>query len=258
MTLTTAVLVIVSFFAGVFGSITGGTSLLTVPVMLIAGMTASAAVATNMLVVTSLSIGSVFGFQRAGIAPRRPTLGLVLVSVPGSVLGACLALRMNELALRTAIAVALVGMTIVLAFQPRMAARPRSPRRRGMGYAAMALWAIYGGMYSGGYATVLTLACVFFFGLSVLEAIAVTKVVNLVGSLAATLLFAAQGRVQWGVGLAMSATALVGGWLGAHLALRWGPQTVRRLLFVAVASFGAKASYDAGRRRTNAPPAALK
>jgi uncharacterized protein len=105
---------------------------------------------------------------------------------------------------------------------------------------------------------VLTLACLFFFGLSLLEPIAVAKVVNLVGSLAATLLFVSQGRVQWDVGLARSATALVGGWLGAHLALRWGPQTLRRLLFVALAGLGAKASYDAGRRWFDGPPAAVK
>ena len=258
MALTTALLAGVSFFAGVFGSITGGTSLLTVPVMLISGMDAAAAVATNMLVITSLSVGSAIGFKRAGIAPKRPTLGLVLVSVPGSVLGAFLAVSMNELVLRTVIAVALVSMTVVLALQPRIATRPQGPRMRTAGYAVMAIWSIYGGMYSGGYATVLTLACAFFFGLKLLEAIAVAKIVNLAGSLAATLLFVAQGRVRWDVGVPMSATALVGGRLGAHLAMRWGPQMVRRLLFVAVASFGAKATYDAARRWTNAPHAAVR
>ena len=256
--LTDAVLAAVSFVAGIFAAITGGTSLLTVPVMLVAGMSAGSAVATNMLVITSLSIGSALRFRRAGIAPGNPTVGLVLVSLPGSVLGACLAVHMSELALRTVIAVALVGMTIVLGFQPKLTTRPRAVRTRIAGYVAMAIWAIYGGMYSGGYATVLTLACVFFFGLSLLEAIAVAKVVNLAGSLAATLLLVSQGRVQWDIGLAMSATALVGGWLGAHFALRWGPQTLRRLLFVAVAGLGAKASYDAERRWINGPPAVVK
>jgi len=63
--------------------------------------------------------------------------------------------------------------------------------------------------------------------------------------------------VLWGVGLPMSFTAMVGGWLRAHLALRWGPQTLRRLLFVAVAGLGAKASYDVG-RRWSAPSAVVE
>jgi hypothetical protein len=44
---------------------------------------------------------------------------------------------------------------------------------------------------------------------------------------------------------AMAAWGVYGGWLGAHLALRWGPQPGRRLLFVVVTGLGAKFVYDA-------------
>jgi len=206
-------------------------------------------VATNMFVLASLSLGAAVRFLRARAVPVHPTAGLILVSVPGSVLGAFLAVLMSELALRSIIAVAMVAMGFLLAFQPQLGAsrRERSPRMRVVGYVAMAAWGVYGGMFSGGYATVLTLACVAFFGLRLLEGIAVTKVVNLAGSLAATLVFVVEGRVQWGIGLPMSAAALLGGWAGAHLALRWGPQPVRRLLFVVVTGLGAKLVYDAER-----------
>jgi hypothetical protein len=60
----------------------------------------------------------------------------------------------------------------------------------------MGAWGIYGGMFSGGYATVLTLGCVGLFGLRLLEGITVTKVVNFAGSLAAMLVFVAEGRVR--------------------------------------------------------------
>jgi uncharacterized membrane protein YfcA len=66
--LTLAVLSVVSLIAGIFAAITGGTSLLTVPVMLVAGMSAGNAIATNMLVITSLSIGSVLRFGNSSPA----------------------------------------------------------------------------------------------------------------------------------------------------------------------------------------------
>jgi uncharacterized protein len=239
----------VGFVAGVFASITGGNSLLTVPVMMLAGMGAVGAVATNMFVLASLSLGAAVRFLRARAVPLHPTAGLVLVSVPGSALGAFIAGLMSELALRTIIAVAIVAMGFLLAFQPQLGAsqRARSPRMRVVGYVAMAAWGVYGGMFSGGYATVLTIACVALFGLRLLEGIAITKVVNFVGSVAATLVFVAEGRVQWGVALPMSATAMLGGWVGAHLALRWGPQPVRRLLLIVITGLGAKLVYDAER-----------
>lgn len=66
--------------ASVFASITGGNSLLTVPVMMLAGMGAAGAVATNMFVLASLSLGAAVRFlrsravphgrSRAGVGPR--------------------------------------------------------------------------------------------------------------------------------------------------------------------------------------------
>jgi hypothetical protein len=245
----TLLLVAVGFLASVFAAITGGNSLLTVPIMMLAGMDAASAVATNMFVLASLSLGATVRFLRSRAVPLRPTAGLVVVSVPGSILGAFMAVRMSELALRSIIAVAMMGMGFLVAFQPQLGAsqRERSPRMRRLGYVAMATWSVYGGMFSGGYATVLTLACVAFFGLRLLEGIAVTKVVNFAGSFAAMLVFLAEGRIQWSVGVPMSLAAMLGGWLGAHFALRWGPQPVRRLLFVVVTGLGAKLVHDTER-----------
>jgi hypothetical protein len=243
-----ALLALVSFVAGIFSAITGGTSLVTVPVMILAGMNTTDAIATNMLVITSLSLGALARFRGAGVIPVRPTVGLALVSVPGSIVGAWLAIRMNDLMLRSIIAAALVAMMFLMAFEPKLTtAGRRSEGVRIAGYAVMAIVAVYGGMFSGGYATLLTFGCSTFFGLSLLESIAVAKVVNFMGSVAAVAVFAAGGRIQWGVGLAMSTTALAGGWVGAHFALRWGPQTVRRLLFVALTGLTTKMTYDAGR-----------
>ena len=46
------------------------------------------------------------------------------------------------------------------------------------GYAATFLLAIYGGFFSGGYVTMLTAAFVVFFGMTFLQAVATTKVIN--------------------------------------------------------------------------------
>jgi hypothetical protein len=242
-------LALLGFVAALVASITGGNSLITVPVMILAGMAPGSAVATNMLVVTSLSAGAAARFRRAGAIPLHPTVGLIVASVPGSMLGAFIALHVSDSFLRTTVAVAAVAMAILILFQPDLGARASLPsrRRRLLGYAALGLWSVYGGMFSGGYATVLTMGCVGFFGLPLLEGVALTKVVNLLGSLAATLVFAAEGKIDWTVGSAMSLAAVVGGWVGANFALRWGPQTVRRLLFVTTLLLAGKLVDDARR-----------
>lgn len=250
-------LALVGFGAATIASVTGGSSLLIVPVLIQAGLSPVDAVATSMLVLTSLSIGAAVRFQGAHAIPRHPTLGLTALSVPGSLVGAFAAIRLGDDVLRFVIGLATLAMAIVIVLQPHFGAapRPRSQRLRLAGYVALGLWSIYGGMFSGGYATVLTLGCTGLFGLTLLESVALTRVVNLAGSLAATILFAVQGKIDWTVGAVMSVAALGGGWLGAQLALRWGPQTLRRLLFVTALLLSGKLLYDTSRSRRAAAAA---
>jgi uncharacterized membrane protein YfcA len=244
-----ALLAAVGFCAAAVGAITGGNSLLTVPAMLLAGMDARTAVATNMLGVTFLSAGATARFLRARAIPRRPTGGLILLALPGSILGAFVAMRLGDAALRLIISVAMLGMAAFIALAPRFGetAQARSGRARALGYALSAVWAIYGGLFSGGYTTVLTFGCVVLFGSTLVEAVALTKPVNFAGSAAATLAFAALGRIEWRLGVVLSAAMVVGGWMGAHLVLRAGTAWVRRIFVVTVAALAIKLLVDAFR-----------
>ena len=57
-----ALLVVVFFFTAVISVVTGGTSLITVPVMMQCGMDPHVAVATNMLALVFLSLGGTVPF----------------------------------------------------------------------------------------------------------------------------------------------------------------------------------------------------
>jgi uncharacterized protein len=239
-------LVVVALLGGVLSAITGGTSLLTVPAMLLAGMEPHVAVGTNMLVVVALSAGSAGRFVTAGALPRRPTLMLSITAVPGSVLGALSAVALSEGTLRSVISVAMLSMAALLAFRPSLGQERASVSRRFSfgGSCLLALWALYGGLFSGGYATVLTLGIVVFFGAPLTEAVGIAKVVNLTGSAAAALVFVSFGKIDWVVGVSMGAGAALGGWIGATVTLRAKPEFIRRLFATVVAAIGIKVGYD--------------
>jgi uncharacterized membrane protein YfcA len=233
-------------------SITGGTSLLTVPLLLLLGLDPPGAIATNMIVVALLSAGASAKFVAVGRMPWRPALGLSLTAIPGSIVGAFIAIRIDPSLLRLIISGALLGMAMVFGLQPRLGAdsRPVSSRTELVGYVAMALWALYGGLFSGGYATVLSLALVFFFGRTLSDGIAASKLVNLVSSAAAGAVFASRHLVRWDVVTWMGLAAIFGGWCGARIALRSAPEQLRRLFAFVLAAIGLKVGYDSlsGRR----------
>lgn len=85
---------------------------------------------------------------------------------------------------------------------------------------------------SGGYTTLMTVLCTVAFGLTMMESVAITKPVNLVSCVAACVVFFAGGQIDLRIGIPLAAANLLGGWMGAHAALKQGDKFVR-LLFLA-------------------------
>lgn len=204
------------------GAIAGGNSLIVVPVLILLGMDSVAAVATNMFGVTFLSLSATVRFARSGHLRRHPTILLTLLAVPGGMIGAGIALTLPQETLSAIIAGAMIVMAGFLAVRSNLGVSVHGVTRRRVviGYALSAIWAVYGGMFSGGYTTVLTVGCVVMFGTTLLESVALTKVVNLVSSVTATAVFIAAGTIDYSVAAVLAVAMAVGGYTGAHLAIR--------------------------------------
>jgi uncharacterized membrane protein YfcA len=69
-------------------------------------------------------------------------------------------------------------------------------------------------------------------------------VVNFASNLAALLLFAAKGLVQWELALPMAVAQALGATLGARLALRGGEQVLRWVVLAVVAALAIKLGAD--------------
>jgi uncharacterized membrane protein YfcA len=81
-------------------------------------------------------------------------------------------------------------------------------------------------------------------GYSFLRASSTAKVVNVGTNLAALLLFAATGWVLWRLGLAMAVCNVVGGVVGAHMAIARGSRFVRLVFLLVVAALIVRLGYD--------------
>ncbi len=227
----------IGWLAATLGAIAGGNSLLTVPAMVLFGMEPHAAVATNMFAITFLCIGAAIRFARSEHLVFHPTIGLAALAIPGSILGAYVALSVAASTLRTIVGISMLGIVTLLVLAPSFGQKAHeiSKGRRVAGYTIAAVWAIYGGLFSGGYTTVLTIGAVALFGVSLVQAVALTKFVNLASSLAATIMFASNDAIDFRLGIPMAAAMLVGGYTGAHLAARGGTKWIRKAMIGIVA-----------------------
>jgi len=241
-------LVVAFFFTAVISVVTGGTSLITVPVMMQCGMNPHVAVATNMLALIFLSLGGTVPFIKGQAIPRKRLPVLTSLTVVGSTLGAFLLLAVPSRNMPIVIAVA---MLVVLLFSlvkrdMGVSKAPDSSSRslEIAGYIATFALGVYGGFFSGGYVALLTIAYVFFFRMTFTEAVAVTKVLNFFSSLIATAIFAWQGIIDWRLGFLLSAVSFAGAVLGATFARRMSDLWLRRVFLTTVVVLTVKLFYD--------------
>jgi uncharacterized membrane protein YfcA len=100
------------------------------------------------------------------------------------------------------------------------------------GYVLTFLLGVYGGFFSGGYVTILTVDFVSLFSLSFVEAVAATKVVNVFSSAIATGVFMWHGLIDYRLGIILGATMFIGAVVGARFAIRIGNVWIRRIFFL--------------------------
>lgn len=243
-----AILVVLFFLTSVVGVVTGSNSLVTVPVMFQFGIDPRVAIATNMFGLTFMSIGATIPFLRAGKIDRKTAVPLVLITLVGSAIGALLVSVIAPVGLKLLVSVAMIVVTVFTLLNRNagvVKAEPTSARTAVV-YLLTFLLGIYGGLYSGGYVTMLTAAFVALFGMTFSESVATTKIINVFSSAIATLVFMWQGLVDYRLGFILAVTMFAGAYIGAHTVTKVSDVWLKRIFVIVVLALALKTILDFG------------
>jgi uncharacterized membrane protein YfcA len=161
----------------------------------------------------------------------------------GAVIGATLVLQISPEALRPIVIALLIGAAILLAIKKPTRDNDGAPHRWIAACLALVIGA-YDGFFGPGTGTFLIVGFVALCGRSIVHASADAKVVNFAANLAALLLFAERGLVVWEVALPMAVGQLLGGVIGANVAIRGGARVVRIVVLVVSGALIAKLAFD--------------
>lgn len=235
------VLIVIFLLTSIVGVVTGSNSLIAVPAMFQVGIDEKVAIATNMFGLTFMAIGGTIPFLRRGKIEAGKLTPLVLLTVVGSAMGAVLVGYITNQSIKLIVSIA---MFVVVAFTLFRSQPKEGSKLPWAGYIASFLLAIYGGLYSGGYVTILTAAFVAFFAMDYSEAVGSTKFVNVFSSGIATLVFMWQGLVDYTLGAVLAVTMFVGAYIGAHYAAKMNEVWLKRIFLGTVVILAAKTLYD--------------
>ena len=228
-----------SAFAG------GGAGLLQLPVLIFLGLPFGVALATHKIASVALGVGATIRHLREGGLRRQFVLFILATGVPGVLLGASLILQVPGRYAEIALGVLTLGLGIysVAKGQMGLTEQPRNRTGRGLWIGGLGLFGIgiLNGSLTSGTGLFVTLWLVRWFGADYRQAVAYTLVLvgvfwNGSGAVALGIL----GEVQWNWLPALLAGSLLGGFVGAHLAILKGNRWIKRAFEVVTLLVGLK------------------
>ncbi len=241
------VLITIFFTTSVVGVVTGSNSLIAVPAMFQVGIDPRVAVATNMFGLVFMSVGGAIPFIRQQKINYQKVSPLIALTIISSAIGALLVGIISNQGIKLVVTfgmIAVVIFTLVKRDSGVVPAAIETSYARPLTYALVFLLGIYGGLFSGGYVTILTAVCVGIYGMKYSEAVASTKLINVFSSSIATAIFMWQGLVDYRLGIILGITMFVGAFVGAHFASRLNDLWLRRIFLTAVLLLAIKMLYD--------------
>jgi uncharacterized membrane protein YfcA len=235
------------FSAGFIDSIAGGGGLISLPVLLIAGLPPHYALGTNKFSASFGAVMSAYQFFRAGKVDVHLVRKLLPFTFLGSACGVALVMHLSPAMLKPLVIAALAVVAIfVIVKKDWGSISTYGGETKKVQYiwflSALGL-GFYDGFLGPGTGTFLIIGFVMT-GFDFVLASGNAKVLNMMSNLTAFCLFIWLKQVIFVYGIAMAASFLLGSYLGARLAIRKGSRFVRIVFIVITFAVIGKLAVD--------------
>jgi uncharacterized membrane protein YfcA len=227
-------LFVISLVANLFSAFSGGgAGLIQLPALIFLGLPFVVALATHKVASVALGIGATLRHLREGSLEKHLALLILVAGLPGVLIGANVIVGISGRAAEISLGILTAGLGLYSWMNPGLGQINLAKRRDFAGFlwggAALFVIGLLNGSLTSGTGLFVTLWLVRWFGLDYKRAVAYTLVLvgvfwNGLGAL--TLGFLAEIRWSWIPALLLG--SLLGGYFGAHLAIKKGNRLIKR------------------------------
>jgi len=244
--LTQGLLFFVSLVANIFSAFAGGgAGLLQFPVLIFLGLPFGVALATHKVASVALGIGATIRNLREDSLQRKLTIFIIAFGLPGVILGASVILYVPDRSAEIALGILTVGLGLYSVFKPELGQKQKTfsqvTWRYAVGGLVLFIIGILNGSLTSGTGLFVTLWLVQWFGMDYKRAVAHTLVlVGLFWNGTGAVTLGLIGEIQWEWLPALLLGSLIGGYIGAHLAITKGNRWIKRIFEIITLCVGAK------------------
>nr|WP_275415106.1 TSUP family transporter [Snodgrassella communis] len=242
-------LLIIGFSAGLMDAAVGGGGLLQIPGLfgaLPAQTSVPVVLGVNKFASASGTLVAAVQYTRCIPVPWAMLLPAAVLAFIFSYLGSHVVVYLPTAWMKPSILVILIVMAVYTFLKKDLGQVQRqshlSRREYVFGLFMGALIGLYDGIFGPGTGSLLAFIFVRFFAFDFITATASSKVINLTTNLAALIFFIPNHYVVWHWAIPLAAANLIGGLIGARLAMRGGSKLLRKgfiiLLCIMIGKFG--------------------
>lgn len=226
------------FAAGFINTLAGSGSLITLPLLIFLGLPANVANGTNRVAILLQNVIGVGRFNYLKVLDLRRGLLLAIPAIVGAVIGARIAVSIDEQTMRRVIGILMIVMLALLIVRPKrwLQGRPEMLGKKPGWLQVLSFFAvgIYGGFIQAGVGLFLLAALVLGAGYDLVKANAVKLLIVLCFTIFALVIFIINNQVVWSVGLILAVGNMGGAWVATRMAVEKGAAFVRLLLIAVV------------------------
>lgn len=238
------VLVLVGVLVGFINVISGGGSLITLPILIFFGLDSTVANASNRLGNMAQNIFALAGFKSKGVQYTRYTYFLGISAALGAVIGAYMALEIPDKAFNKILAFVMLIVVVYTIFSSRMDVKglveKMSNKHQVFGVIAFFFIGIYGGFIQAGTGLLIMAALSIINKFTFLKINTYKVVIVLFYLSIALVIFIFKGQVNWLYGLSLALGTSVGGWLSSRWSFHKGDVWIKRFMIVSVTALAIK------------------
>lgn len=240
-------LIVIGFIAGGINTIAGGGSNLSLPALMVVGLPADVANATNRVAILMQSITATHGYYRHDKLDKSSIKNIFFPIVLGGLLGALSASYMSVELLKPALLATMVIVSCWVVFKSDSTAADNHVEVRcsenKWAFLSTLLAGFYGGFVQAGAGFVLIAAFVGVLKYDLLRANALKIVAALLFTIMSLAVFIARDQVAWLAGIYLA----IGGIFGAMLAVKFSidikPKTLKILVLLMTIAASAAALF---------------
>lgn len=222
--------------ASAYGTLIGGASLVTVPLLILLGLPPHAAIGTDRFGVIGIGWAGLYKFRRKGLVDYRLSILMALPTFIGAIVGANLVFAVSDHLLKIIIIATNVVCLLYLVLNPKSGLEERKQAagnaKYWLGGVLCFVIGVYGGFYGAMAATLLAYVLIIWFGQTFIQGAANVKMASILMTSSAAAVFLLKGAVDLPLGLATFLGCLCGSYLGAHFSDRIGNLWIKRVFLL--------------------------